>query len=158
MNYKVRQRLDCWDLKFVLVLLTGMGLVRLLGWGSPLSSPVEIIACIILVGVALYALQSTYLKIKVNRKGMKFRQQWWKTYRKIPWRQIKKVRVVQNMRVSQHGLGVQLAMTNDLEGLAEHTGIEIQLKDGSKTFIGLKHPEEIDFTVVSNRKVREKII
>ena len=158
MNYKVRQRLDSWDLKFVLVILLTMGLVRLFGWGSPASSPIEIVACIILVGAALYALQSTYLKIKVNRKGVKFRRQWWKAYQKISWKKIKKVRIVQNMStVGQSGVGVQMAGTNEIEQLVRHTGIEIHLKDGSKTFIGLKHPEEIDFRWLRNRKVREKI-
>ncbi len=159
MEYLARQRLDSWDLKMVLIILIVISAARLFGWSDGTSSSLEMIACILLLIGLIYILQSIYLKVKINRNGIKFRHQWWRSYRKISWKRIHKIRVVNSLNPSEMTSDKNEELGNFLKSTdrAQQKGLEIELKDGVKIFIGLKHPEKLDFSLISKKLRREKL-
>ena len=162
MEYLTRQRLDSWDLKFVLVILIALSAARLLGWTAvSMNTALEIIACLLLMAVLIYMLQSICLKVKVNRKGIKIRHQWWRSYRKISWKTIRKIRVTKS---SDDQKKSGLSENEKLKEFSGHKnqilrkGLEIELKDGIRIFVGLKHPENLDFSLIDKKLRKEKIL
>ncbi len=142
MKYKEHQRFRCWDLKLILGLLIAMGVVKLINGDSRSGGLIEIFACLALLGGAFYLLQNIYFKIKVNRKGIKYKHQWWKRYRKIAWEEIERIEVSQSTpTASLSGWSVAFSTALERHSLVGQSGLKIHLKTGDCIFLGLSDPK-----------------
>ena len=144
MKYREEQTFGNWELKLVLWSLVAFGAYRFfkVSTGPQDVSRMEVVGCLAVLMSMLYIIDRVYLKIKIDKKGIKFRHSWWKSSRRIKWSAIKSVRVLRSSTSAQlSGWNVQFAPCEPYHSLVGKTGLEIELTDGSKSFIGMQNPD-----------------
>ena len=146
MKYTELQKMSCWELKIIAGLLALVGLLRWTGVvGTPPESTMEILVGFALLGLAYLAMQSIYLKIKITRKGIKYRHQWWNRYKKIAWTDIRSIKPVSTTSAAQlSGWNVTFSTAQERHSLVGQSGINVYLKAGNSIFIGLDNTEIIE--------------
>ena len=144
MKYRDEQTFGNWELKLVLWSLVLFGGYRLFmaSTGPQDVRRMEVVGCLALLITVLYIIDRIYLKVKIDKKGIKYRHSWWKSSRRIKWSAMKSVRVLRSSTSAQlSGWNVQFAPCEPYHSLVGQTGLEIELLDGTKSFIGMQNPE-----------------
>lgn len=145
MKYREEQTFGNWELKLVLwslVLFGGYRFVQL-STGPQDASRMQVVGCIAVLLAMLFLIDRIYLKVKIDKKGIKYRHSWWKSSRRIKWSEIKRVRICRSTKGAQlSGWNVQFAPCEPYHSLVGQTGLEIGLLDGTRSFIGMQNPDQ----------------
>ena len=158
MKYREEQTFGNWELKLVLWSLVLFGGYRLLktSTGPHDVSRMEVVGCLVVLLAFLYIIDRVYLKVKIDKKGIKYRHSWWKSSRRIKWSAIKSIRVLRSSTSAQlSGWNVQFAPHEPYHSLVGQTGLEIELTNGTKSFIGMQNPESFQLPNDLNIELRE---
>lgn len=153
-KFKETQRYRHWEVIALLAILTLGTAVRLTytaiaGGQGTLSNLTLGAFLLVSLLIALVYLLKVKMKIKVNRKGIKYSiYPWQNSKRKIRWEEVDQFQIVDlPEQAALSGWNVQYGSTLRGWNMGKRRGIRIDLRNGEHYFLGVQNLDELEDTL-----------
>ncbi|MCB0620985.1 MAG: hypothetical protein KDC32_24585 [Saprospiraceae bacterium] len=149
-RYREQQKFRRVEVLALLGLFIGLAVVRLI---QKLSDPTgELLTTVLIYGGILILLVAAFLylvkmrlSLNINEKSITYRYGPFQRRKyKIRWKQVENCKLVQTPAAAEaSGWGVHFSSQERVYSLSGRTGLELELKNGDRVFLGSQRPSEL---------------